>query len=445
MRTKKSGYFSMHLPFMAVILYLFSVIVIFWAGPLEWPVTNTIELAVFQASSLVIIVMGYSSVSPSRIPKGSGVNLRPLFYIGVISVILLQIPVTLTYTGKYPWDVIQSIMDQRQTYEDMLDQLSEGQGTRLIVPLLRAIVSPLFYAALGYGLLHFKSLRMLQRVLLLVAILCPVNLSLLRGTDKEIADVLIILSGFLLVSYYRKRLNLTHDTSHIKGSQGKWMSLLAVVAVCLFLAAFSFKKLERLGGNIDFCFGDGVICADYSGPILSSLPDFVAFGYAMVDFYLTNGFYGLSLALQQPFDSTLGIGHSAAFLGLYERFTGDPDLFTYSFIGKISNAGWDHRYYWPTIFTWLANDVGFFGSLLIVGWMARWFRQSWSDAVYSSNDLAAIVFVFLCIAFVYLPANHQLAQTLDSYFASIIALIAWKFTRKRLALHRNLDGKSGNT
>jgi hypothetical protein len=77
----------------------------------------------------------------------------------------------------------------------------------------------------------------------------------------------------------------------------------------------------------------------------------------------------------------------------------------------------------------LANDVGFVGSLLLVGLMARWFRQSWSDAVRSNNDLAAIVFVFLCIAFVYLPANHQLAQTLDSYFAFIVTLIAWKTTR----------------
>lgn len=427
MPRKRLGLLMMHLPFILLISYLLVSIIVFWWGPLEWPVNNILELATFQAGAILAIVMGYLSTTPTASTKGKGVNLRPFFYIGLVSVILLQIPVTLTYTGKYPWDVIQALMDTRQAYEEMLDLVAEGQGTRFVVPLLRAIISPLFFASLGYGLLHFSHLTLLQRVLLVTAILCPINLSLLRGTDKEIADLLIILAGFLAISNFRRR--FAGDAVRSSTRQGRQMVVMAILAACLFLAAFSYKKLERLSGNIDFCVADGAICADYSGYLLSSLPDFVAFGYAMVAAYLTNGYYGLSLALQQPFDSTLGIGHSAAFLGLYERFSGSTDLFDSSFIAKISVVGWDHRYYWSTIFTWLANDVGFVGSLLVVALMARWFRQSWVDAVRSSNDLAAIVCVFLCIAFVYLPANFQLAQTLDSYFAFILALIAWKTTR----------------
>lgn len=426
----KFGDFSIHMPFFLVLSYLLVVVVVFWAGPIEWPVTNTIELATFQCGGILTIVIGYVSIAPVGISKINGVELRPFFYLGLISVLVLQIPVTLTYTGKYPWDVVQSILDQRQTYEEMLEQVAEGQGNRFFVPLFRAIISPLFYAAIGYGIMHFRQLKLLQRILLVIAILCPINLSLLRGTDKEMADILIILSGFLLVSYYRAKLT-TDNMNTPSILRVRVLVPTAILAACLFLAAFSYKKLERLGGNIDFCFVDGLICANYSGFILSSLPNFVAFGFSMVDFYLTNGYYGLSLALQQPFDSTFGIGHSAAFLGLYEKISGSSDLFESSFIAKISSIGWDHRYYWATIFTWLASDVGFIGSLIVVGLMARWFRQSWSDAIYSNNDLAAIVFVFLCIAFVYLPANHQLAQTFDSYFSFIIAFIVWKLTRFR--------------
>ena len=425
---RRPGFLVVHLPFTMVILYLLTSIALFWFGPIEWPVNNPLELAAFQVAVIFSVVVGYLSSSPTTGSMRKGISLRPFFYIGLVSVILLQIPVTLTYTGKYPWDVVSAILDTRQSYEEMLSVVAEGQGTRFFVPLLRAIVSPLYFAGLAYGILYFRRLTLLQRVLFVMAMLCPVNLSLLRSTDKEIADLLILLSGFLLVSYYRRTF-AGGFAVRSSNRQGRRMVLIAVSSAFLFFTGFAYKKLERLGGDIDFCIADGMVCADYSSFILTNLPDFAAFGCAMLTAYLTNGYYGLSLALQQTFDSTLGLGHSTALLGLYERASESGDLFALSYIAKISAIGWDHRYYWSTIFTWLANDVGFIGALLGVGVMARWFRQSWIDAVRFGNDLAAIVFVFILLAFIYAPANNQIAQTLDLYFSFIIVLIAWKTTR----------------
>jgi len=150
----------------------------------------------------------------------------------------------------------------------------------------------------------------------------------------------------------------------------------------------------------------------------------------MISAYITNGYYGLSLALEQPFESSFGLGHSPALLGLYEKISGSSELFDSTLVAHVSEAGWDHQYYWVSFFTWIANDVGFVGSLLVVAVLARWFRQAWLDAVYSKNDLAAIVFILLCIVFLYLPANNQIAQTFDMYFAFIVVLIAWKATRR---------------
>jgi hypothetical protein len=345
-------------------------------------------------------------------------------------VIALQIPLTLTYTGKYPWDVFSAILDQRMVYEDMLEQLVSTQGERFYVPLVRAVVMPLFFAGVGYGLLNFRSLSRFKKVLLLVGLLCPIDLSLLRGTDKEIADLIIIVCGFLLVAYCRRVVGARQGQLFVSFNVRR-LATIAFVVVLLFFFFFSYRKFERLGGAIDFCVMDGLICADYSGPVLSLLPDFIAFGYAMISAYLTIGYYGLSLALELPFESAYGLGHSSALLSLYERISGSTALFDSTYIARISESGWDHRYYWSSLYTWLANDVHFIGALVIVGFFARWFRQAWLDAVYARDDLAAVVFVLLCIAFLYLPANNQLAQTFDLYFAFIGTFFAWKYGRGR--------------
>lgn len=429
MARRASGALMRHAPFAVVLFYIVVSTLVFWFGPMPWPVANVLEVVTFQLLSLVFLVGGYLSVAKT-VANRRPINLRPVFLVGIFGVLALQIPLTLTYTSKYPWDVFSAILDQRMVYEDMLEQLVSTQGERFYVPLVRSVVTPLFIAAVGYGLLNFRRLSKLQKILLVVGLLCPVDLSLLRGTDKEIADFIIIVCGFLLVAYCRNAVGAQHGQLFVSFNLRR-LATIAFVVFLLFFIFFSYRKFERLGGDIDFCVMDGLICADYSGPVLSIFPDFVAFGYAMISAYLTNGYYGLSLALELPFESAYGLGHSSALLSLYERISGNTTLFDSTYVARISESGWDHRYYWSSLYTWLANDVHFVGALIIVGLLARWFRQAWLDAVYARNDLAAVVFVLLCIAFLYLPANNQLGQTFDFYFSIIGALFLWKVGRSR--------------
>jgi hypothetical protein len=414
-------------PFVLAMSYVCGSMVLYWAGPIDWPTTNALHLAIFQALAIFAIAVGYWSVATRSPTLTSGVSLRPFFRTGVLLTLALQIPVTLTYTNKYPWDVFQAVMDQRTTYEDMLEQIVSQHGSRFYVPLFRSIAMPFFYAALTYGVLHFKTLSRLDRVLLLLLILCPVNLSLLRGTDKEIFDIAVILGGLGLVHFGRRHGLIENPFKLSARRVAIWVLTAATVSSGIF-TIFAFRKYERLGTTDEFCFADNLICADHSGLVLSALPEFVSFGISMFTFYLTNGYYGLSLALDQPFSFAYGIGHSSALMSLSERISG-ASLLDSTFIGKVSAEGWDHRYYWSTIFAWIANDVGFFGSLVVIGVVGRWFCQSWVDSAFSNNDCAAIVFVLLCLLFFYLPANNQIAQTFDLYFAFVAALVAWKLPR----------------
>lgn len=419
-----------HAPFMALLIYVVTSLIVFWFGPIPWPVSNAAELALFQLASFVVLVIGYLSGGQAA-AINCHFDFRPAFLVGLIGVLVLQVPITLTYTGKFPWEVIDAIGDQRGVYEEMLDQLTETQGERFYVPLLRALIMPIYFIGVGYGLLNFKSLNRLKKTLLLVSLLCPVNLSLLRGTDKEIADLIIVIFGFLLVGHCRYLCQQNYVTRRSIPIGAKRVVLTVFVVVMLFFFFFSYRKYQRLDGVIDFCIQEGSICADYSGPFLSLLPESVAFGFAMISAYLTNGYYGLSLALDLPFESTFGLGHSSAMLSLFERLFGEAGLSENTYIAKISDLGWDSRYYWASLYTWLANDIHFIGALAAVGCLARWLRLAWRDAVFANNDSAAVVFVLLCIAFIYLPANNQIGQTFDLYFSFIGAFVIWMYGRAK--------------
>ncbi len=244
-----------HAPFAVVLFYTIVSTLIFWFGPIPWPVTNVLELVTFQLASLVFLVAGYLSAAKT-VANRRPINLRPVFLIGIIGAIALQIPLTLTYTGKYPWDVFTAILDQRVVYEDMLEQLVSTQGERFYVPLSRSVVMPLFLAGVGYGLLNFKSLSWFQKTLLFVGLLCPIDLSLLRGTDKEIADLLIIVCGFLLVTYSRRVVRDQPGQLFVSFNVRR-LAIIVFVLSLLFVILFAYRKFERLGGEIDFCFMNG--------------------------------------------------------------------------------------------------------------------------------------------------------------------------------------------
>lgn len=418
---------ALHTPFIIVMFYVCSSMLLYWMGPINWPMTNTFELALYQIMIILSLSIGYLSAQ-SKMKLSRPFNLQPFFKLGVFFTLAMQIPLTLTYTGKYPWDIFQTIFDQRVAYEEMLEQVMSEQGTRFYVPLFRSTIMPFYYAAIVYGFLNFRTLTRFNKLLLILIFLCPIDLSLLRGTDKELFDIVIIIFGLIAVSIAR---NTEIRRNAIKMSYKKifYIFLIIIILSAAVFILFTYRKYQRLDSASEFCIGETLICADYSGIFISILPDFMKFGLSMLTAYLTNGYYGLSLALDQSWNFSYGIGHSSAFLSFFERFV-NTSLLDETLIGKISALGWDHRYFWATIFTWIANDVGFLGALIVIGVIARLFRQSWVEAVYSKNDAAAIVFILLCLLFFYLPANNQLTQTFDSYFAFLFALIVWKMQGK---------------
>lgn len=422
------------LPLLFVIAYLVMTVAFFFNGPFDWPVVDEARLIAFIISALAAISFGYFIGIKTKLSSGRNfvireLNWRRTFKIGAISSIIIFIPATYVYTGKFPWEIITALQDQGDAYSQMLENLTQQSYGREIIAIFRVFFSPWIFAIVPIFILKWGKLNRNEVSLFSIYLICQTIFSLMRGTDKEVADLIIISMAALLIRRGRK---IYRRMRRVRIA--KKLIIFAAIMVIILAAfnLFSERKLSRLGSSNEFCIGEAkVVCADYTGPIMSVLSENQRFGVSMLIAYLSQGYYGLSIALEEKFESTYGLGHSPFLMSLYEGASGDRDLYQRGYMAKMSAHGWDDKGVWSSAFPWIASDVGFPATLFVVMLLSFLMARTWIDSIKLNDDFAAIVFVSLFVFFIYLPANNQLAQTGDAYLSFWVWMVFWLKSKRK--------------
>ena len=410
--------------------YLVTTFLIFAFGPVDWPVDNWGRLLLFLSAVLGALVIGYR-LGVDGPPAGTELKAwRAVFLLGAISNIVLLFPAAHLYTGKMPWEVLDALRDQGQAYREFQQTLGlTTHGDRAAVAIVRTIVSPLTLAVLPLGILHWRRLSWSLRLLLVASVFSMIILSLLRGTDRETADLIIVFSSTFLVAVMRNKVRRGISLlAELKRRQ--FAVLVTTVVVATAAVLFLERKEQRVGSTHEICAGESQICANYDYPLFGSLDDPTKFALSMTSLYVAQGYYGLSLALSKDFQSTWGLGHSFALMNYYSALVGNEDLYQRSYTFRLRDDGWSDLHQWSTMFPWFANDVGFVAVPFVIGLLAWIWGKSWKDAVFRSNDRAAIVFTFMMLMMFYMPANNQLTQTVDVYLALVTWILIWLVDRR---------------
>lgn len=411
-----------YLPLMLGMAYLSLTILLFFTGPFDWPVTNEGVLLFFLIVCLLAIALGFT-LGVIKVGRGKALSSWRFFYrIGALFSIVLVFPATWVYTGKWPWEVLSVLGDQGQAYREMLAALEANEsGIRSYVAIVRAIFAPFVYCVVPFAILKWKELSRFDVLLLLGHITAVLIFSFMRGTDRETGDLLIFSMGAALIAVCR--LAVERGGFPFKLSRFFVLSIALVMMLLAAVYLFVERKESRMGGSDSFCVAEGVVCSVRT-PSQSALDAKSDFAMEMLTAYVAQGYYGLSLALKDDFTSTFGVGHSAFLMSAFTKIL-DDSAYERSYLFKVSIAGWSDKYQWSTIFPWLASDVGFPGVPVLIVIMGFLWGSSWKSAVLWKSDSGALVFLFLSLAVLYMPANNQLAQTLDSYFAFWVWLLLW--------------------
>ena len=427
-----------NLPLWMVLPYLILTFVLFLIWPINWPIGSVERWAILicyvSFCYLTLSLCFRWGTRRTQMPERFRASGKVIAAGGVAAIILL-FPSAYFYTGKWPWEILSSLQNQGDAYSSLQDQLLETAGTRGPIAFVRALAAPLTFAVLPLGILHWRKLAAPQRALVAATALCSIIFSLLRGTDREFADLFIVGGSATLIAIGRQSQSGGRALALIKRFWKTALIILLFVAVSASL--FTERKSERLGGfdqRAMICANDSRICADIDAPLVSWMPLSQRFGVSFFILSTCSGYYGLELAMEKDFRSTFGVGHSPASLAIYQLITGDDEMGTRTFTFRNGVDGWNQENYWSSMITWIANDVGFPGAVLVLGLIGFLWGRTWRDAAFGQNDPAAVLFCLVMVMLIYLPANNQVFASYDGYTTFFVWLAVWLWQpRTRLA------------
>jgi hypothetical protein len=427
------------LPLAIVFGYVVATFLLFLAWPIDWPIytfVNWAWLVAYVSLCLAVVGIGAHRGSAGRTRVTAPLPyLSVLLPLGAVAAALLLIPSSVVYTGLHPWDLIDALKDQGAAYRRMQQQLLLTSGERDNIVAIRAALAPLTYAILPLGIVRWSSIGWRGRASVAVIVTTAVVFSILRGTDKELADLFVVGIAAAFVSVGRNMAMGKADRNLI---QRTWkLAALAVLFLVFAQSLFTERKEQRLGGFVSrtsVCANNSRICADLDNPAISWLPLRQRFGVTVFILSTCSGYYGLELAMEKSFDSSFGLGHSPASLSVYEAITGDPTLHKRTYTYRNGADGWSEDYYWSTLIAWIANDVGFAGAVLVLALLGFMWGKWWREAAAGMSDPAAVLFALSTTMIFYLPANNQVLASYDGYTTFLFWLGLWFWHRSRRAL-----------
>jgi hypothetical protein len=428
------------LPLLLVLGYVALTFGLFLVWPVDWPIYYAQDwerlIAYVTLCLATIGALAWTGSSGATRVTAPLPFLTPLLLMGALAAVALLAPTSYTYTGRPPWMVMDALRDQGAAYRRLQAQLTDSAGQHLGLALLRGALAPLTYAVLPLGILRWRTIGSSGRLAVFVTAACSVVFSIMRGTDKEIADLFVAGVSAVFVSWGR---------SWAAGRRGgelvrrywAW-ALAAVVFVYLAQGLYTERKDLRLNANrvasTTVCANNSQICADIENPWIAWLPPRERFGVSLFILSTCSGYYGLELAMEKPFESSYGVGHSPVALTLYEAVTRDhtPHYRTYTW--RNGENGWPEEYYWSTLVTWIANDVGFPGAVVVLGVIGYWWGRWWREAAAGMSDPAAVLFALTTTALFYFPANNQVFLLADGYLILAVWALIWLWRRRADAL-----------
>lgn len=149
--------------------------------------------------------------------------------------------------------------------------------------------------------------------------------------------------------------------------------------------------------------------------------------YEKLTVYMVQGYYGMSIALDEDFDSSFGIGHSVFLQKVFADYLG-VDVRNKTFQHKITEQ-WDEFVYWHSFYTYIANDVGFLGVAVIMLILGAYFSAAYLAAIVHDDFFSKLLLPLFGILFLYIPANNQIFGFLETMTSFWILTLLFVFSR----------------
>ncbi|WIV12113.1 hypothetical protein [Proteiniborus sp. MB09-C3] len=437
----EKGKLQKYIPLVIAVLYLSLTVLLFAFGPINYPVENKLYFYSFLVMVNLMLTLGYMIGINKKelVVMNEGRGLKVFRKAMVIYIILIPFTNYLN-TGSFIFN-LNAVFDLGQAYKDSYT-IRQGRSIATVISYLRIILSPFLLAYVPLGLFYWSKLTNKRRTIYVLGLLGGLGLDFFRGTNKSIADFLIVLLVILLInSIYKARIPRKSIIQY--KLQNRNLLFLKRIFATIFISIlgfigfiyyFSNTAPKRYGVNIYGPNNEYMIDVNHKLLSLFSSND-VRLALGSLISYFTQGYYALGLAMQKEFMPTFGIGSSMAVLINVSNLFDTNKIFerTYVYRNYIEN-GWDWHGKWSSFYVWVASDVSFFGVLIIISILGYILARSWNRLINYRDYISVIVFTQLMIMIFYLPANNQLFQFFEGLVGNIFWITVWVMSVRRIRI-----------
>jgi len=408
------------LPLFVTLTYLNMTVLLLLIGPWNYPVGNPLLLYTFLLSSHLALFFGYNSVA-NREPRGYTGRITPnqLIILAVLVNSIVALPTSLALSGSFLPDVMGGLDNPGELY-------TKSQQLRLetsVVGYVRILLAYPIYYILPLGVYYFFRINRILRVLTLAVISYNICVYIAVGTNKYLADCVILSSWMFAASYKTYKLRLG------------WYVQVGIVAL-IAAGALGFFNFFRSASNTRIQakgeFTPANVRADYDHWLIRDMDPETQQGIISLISYLTQGYYGLSLCMDKPFIPMCGIGHSMFLTRNAAKLTGDLSLEELSYAARLSkenDPAWS--YSWTTIYPWIASDVSFLLTPFVVFIIGRGFALTWLDSVGGVNPFAPIAFAKIVNMIVFFPAHNWALAGGEDVVSFWLSIFFWLHFKSR--------------
>ncbi|MUK49010.1 O-antigen polymerase [Aliivibrio fischeri] len=418
-------------PVLFVEMYLIFTVYLLYFGPLDWNLTNNGELVSYLVLYHLSFIFGYVLFFYQKRNKGIEEAGRCFdmdsFIVNNYGLILF-----FAFLGSvisYKNMTFGSSLIPESFFSDLYIGLVEPRSARanyaININNMASFGNPyissllLFFAPFKYILLpslvyFWTRLRFWHKFFGFLICMIP----LLGGIVTSISAINFSYFFIILITFFV----IVLQQNTIKSVKAELKKRTFILSFLFVISIFSFYQFYAVksGANLyqlaienveierfDYLEKNGIIFKLDSSEDRTFLYDF----YEKLTIYLVQGYKGMSISLDYPFDSTYGVGHSIFLQRVFEDYLGF-NIREHTFQRKINNL-WDENVYWHSAYSYFANDVGFFGVILIMFFLGYCFSFVIYRIVQYNEITSKLLLPLFAIMFLYLPANNQVFSFLE--------------------------------
>lgn len=411
--------FATFAPLKIALAYLALTFAIAVAGPVTYVDFSPGSTALFLAGVAIAILVGYLMgvrsmetlrVGKKRLSRG---QIQRVFDIclGIALFALVLSALSSLLSGT----LNTNLSGLGEAYHSAYEGYERNSGNYSLFFLLYSFSLPFTFIASVWGMFYFSSLNNRLRILTAILVLGGLLFYVVgTGKQKQVGDVAIYLISIAAIKYGIRGRSLSFKLvgQTLAGGVAATALFIAVLGqryAALNIGAFNIN--ERVHPRMNF---------DIEHPIFEIFGMNYGFGLSVFSTYLSQGYYGLSLALNTDWSWTRLSGFSYSLSVILNRFLGFEWEWPNTLVYRVgATTGWGESK-WHTVFPYFASDLTWLGTIILFGFFAYIYARSWLFSVRVKNPYAILMFTLLTMGLFFMPANNQMFHTPGMLFTVIV-------------------------